>query len=411
MAVGGACHDRPVHAITDEQRRRRLLQRHALAVPVTTVEEAVRSVVCLHATEPPSVPLSVAVRSGATLADVESALYERRSVVKQLAMRRTLFGFPRELLPAAWGSASSRVAEAQAARLAKDVALAGLAPDGPAWVDRLCVEVLDSLEREGPATTTELRGRVPELDLRLEQSPGKSYAANPPVAGRLLTVLGARGLVVRGENTVAWRQARPRWTPTSQWLGGSPAPLPADEGYRVLVGAWLARFGPGTETDLVWWLGSTKTAVRRALAELGAVAVDLVGDGVSRGTGWVLPGDEHAPEDDDPSLTAASAVLLPVLDPTLMGWKERGFYLDPADVPYLFDTNGNGGTTAWWQGRVVGCWVQDEAGVVRPVVRHDVGERALTALAERADALTAWLGGDRVSTVYASPQMKGERLP
>ena len=63
-----------------------------------------------------------------------------------------------------------------------------------------------------------------------------------------------------------------------------------------------------------------------------------------------------------------------MLDPTLMGWKERDFYLDPEHVPYLFDSNGNGGTTAWWNGRVVGCWVQDDAGVVRVVLREDVGE-------------------------------------
>ena len=50
---------------------------------------------------------------------------------------------------------------------------------------------------------------------------------------------------------------------------------------------WLATFGPGTETDIVWWLGSTKTAVRRALADLEAVEVSLDGGG----TGWVLPDD------------------------------------------------------------------------------------------------------------------------
>ncbi|SDR78247.1 Winged helix DNA-binding domain-containing protein [Nocardioides scoriae] len=402
-----------MHRITDEQRRRRLLRRHRLVEPAASVEEAVASVVCLHATEPPSVPLSVAVRSDATLADVEAALQDRRSVVKQLAMRRTLFGFPRELLPAAWGSASARVAGTEAARLAKEVGLtgvAGTAGDGPAWVEQVAAEVLESLHRDGPGTTSELRARLPVLDLRLEQSPGKSYGGSTPVAARVLTLLGARGQVVRGENTVGWRQARPRWTPTRDWLGEVPQALPADEGYRVLVGAWLARFGPGTETDLVWWLGSTKTAVRRALADLGAVQVELVGELGSRGTGWVLPGDEQAPEDDEEAGTGV-ATLLPVLDPTLMGWKERGFYLDPADVPYLFDSNGNGGTTAWWQGRVVGCWVQDDAGVVRPVVRHDVGAEATAALADRAAVLSDWLAGDRVSTVYASPQMRGERLP
>ena len=82
----------------------------------------------------------------------------------------------------------------------------------------------------------------------------------------------------------------------------------------------LQTFGPGTEDDLVWWLGSIKSVVRAALAELGAFAVSL-----DRGeTGWLLPGDLAPPPDPGPW-----AALLPVLDPTVMGWKGRDFYLGP----------------------------------------------------------------------------------
>ena len=128
---------------------------------------------------------------------------------------------------------------------------------------------------------------------------------------------------------------------------------------------WLRSFGPGTEADLVWWLGATKGAVRRALGELDAVEVSL-----SEGVGYLLPDDLDDLPEPEPW-----AALLPVLDPATMGWKQRDFYLDPEDRPYLFDTNGNGGTTAWWCGRVVGCWVQDPDGVVVVVPRGDLGPR------------------------------------
>ena len=105
------------------------------------------------------------------------------------------------------------------------------------------------------------------------------------------------------------------------------------------------------------------------------------------------------------------AALLPVLDSTTMGWRQRDFYLDPEDVAYLFDTNGNGGTTAWWNGRVVGCWVQDADGTVEVVLRHDVGGDAVAALDAEAARLTSWLAGQRISSVYASLQMKSARLP
>ena len=107
----------------------------------------------------------------------------------------------------------------------------------------------------------------------------------------------------------------------------------------------------------------------------------------------VLPGDDVDVRDEGPW-----AALLPTLDPTTMGWKQRGFYLDEADVRYLFDSAGNAGTTAWWRGRVVGCWVQDAAGVVRVLPRRNPGRLALAALRDEAERLTEWL--DSLSLIH-----------
>ncbi|WP_030485288.1 winged helix DNA-binding domain-containing protein [Nocardioides aequoreus] len=384
--------------VSDQERRARLVTRHALAAPAASVEQAVEAVVCLHATEPASVFLAVQARTDVDPAAVQHALYAERSVVKQLAMRRTLFAFPRGLLPAVWGSASRRVAVQQRTRLAKEVVQLGIAADADAWLRRVDAQVLASLRDDGPATTVELRRRVPDLEHRFEGWQG----ASSPIAGRVLTVLGAEARLLRGANELGWRQARHRWCLPEQWLDEVPAPEEEAAGYRELVGRWLARFGPGTETDLVWWLGATKGAVRRALADLEAVAVQLD----SGATAYLLPDDLEPVGEARPV-----ASLLPTLDPTLMGWKERDFYLDPADVPYLFDTNGNGGTTAWWDGRVVGCWVQDDDGRVEVLLRHDPGAEALRALEVAAERLTTWLDGDRVNSVYASSMQRGARLP
>ena len=69
--------------------------------------------------------------------------------------------------------------------------------------------------------------------------------------------------------------------------------------------------------------------------------------------------------------------LLPTLDPTTMGWRERrGFHLDPVHVPYLFDRAGNGGTTVWVDGRIVGCWVQGDDERVEPILMEDISADA-----------------------------------
>ena len=388
--------------VSDAERRRRIAVRHALAPGHRRdgVEAVTRAMTVLHATEAATVHLAVAARSDATgVADVDAALYDDRSVVKQLAMRRTLFVLPRDLLAAAWGSASARVAGTEERRIATAIEAAGIAAYGAAWLAAAEAAVLDHLAR-GPASTTTLRAALPELAGTVGGGSGKPYDRPVSVAPWVLTHLGLRGHVVRGPTEGHWRTNRPVWTRTADWLDEVPEPLDEQAGYAEIVRRWLATFGPGTVADVQWWLGSTKTAVTRALADIGAEQVGL-DDG---GTGWVLPGDTSGSPAVEPW-----AALLPTLDPTTMGWRARAFYLPPEHVPHLFDTNGNAGTTAWWDGRVVGCWVQDERGVVRLSLLEDVPTQARTALDREAERLTAWLDGTVVSTIYSSPQMKRAR--
>jgi len=389
--------------ITDSERRSRIGVRHALAPAhrLADVAEVTRAMTVLHATEAATVHLAVAARAeGLKPEDVDAELYDARSVVKQLAMRRTLFVFPRDLLPAAWGSASARVATSERKRIAKAIAGAGIAPDGEAWLDAARDATLARLAA-GPATTAELRAEVAELAGMVGGTTDKPWDRPVPVAPWVLTHLGLEGKVLRGRNAGHWRLNKPTWTTAEDWLGVAAEPLGEAEGYAALVRSWLSTFGPGTAADIQWWLGSTKTAVTRALADLDAVEVEL-DDGT---TGWVHPSDEGT------GPVEPWAALLPTLDPTVMGWKSREFYLDPAHVPYLFDTNGNAGTTAWWDGRIVGCWVQDPEGVVRLSLLEDVGPDGLAALEHEARRLTDWLDGTVIGNVYASRQMKLARLP
>jgi hypothetical protein len=382
----------PARHIGDDERRARLGARHALAAPVSDPLAAARAVTCLHATEPASVHLAAWARSGASLADVDRVLYDDRTLVKQLAMRRTVFAFPKELLPAVWGSASARVADQQLRQVAKEVQDTGIAPDGLAWTKEHLQELQRLLTDEGPLTAAEIRKRLPTLDVRVTRGKG-SYQAEVAISGRVIVTLAATGAIVRGANDGAWKISRPRWTITSDWLGEEPAPLPEAEGYAALVRAWLRSFGPGTEADLVWWLGSTKAAVRRALADVEAVEVSIDGGD----TGWVLPDD--LAESSDPGDWAA---LLPSLDPTTMGWKGRDWHLGD-HVEKVFDRNGNGGPTAWWNGRIVGVWCQRDDGEVLVVPAEELPARAHRALAKKASELSAWLDGDVVRSIYLSP--------
>jgi hypothetical protein len=132
--------------------------------------------------------------------------------------------------------------------------------------------------------------------------------------------------------------------------------------------------------------------VRRALADLGALDVDLDGQ-----PGYVLPDDVEAVEPVE-----QWAALLPTLDPTTMGWKERDWYLGPHGS-VLFDSSGNAGPTVWWDGRVVGGWSQRRDGEIVYRLLENVGSGAEAAVEAEAGRLEAWLGDVRVSPGFLPP--------
>src|SRR3954463_340348 len=158
-----------MHHVTDGERRRRLAVRHALAPEhrVASPEVATWTMTVLHATDPATVYLSCWARCASlTIVDVERALYDERSLVKQLAMRRTVFVFPRDLLAAVWPSASARVARTERAQMVRDVVTAGIAGDGDAWLARARADVLAVLaDVPDGLTAADVRRAAPWIDV------------------------------------------------------------------------------------------------------------------------------------------------------------------------------------------------------------------------------------------------------
>ncbi|CAM2732353.1 AlkZ family DNA glycosylase [Mycobacterium intermedium] len=347
----------------------------------------------LHATDPATPYLSLWARCGDfATTHLEQELYKNRSAVKHLAMRRTLWLVNTDDLAMVQAAAADRVADNERRRLVADVVKAGLTTDGEQWLERACAVVLRHLSGHGPASSTELRAALPELAGTYDPAPGKRWGGATPIAPRVLTVLSARGDIVRGPNDGTWTTSRPRWVATADWLGALDAPADAQ---AELIRRWLRTFGPATVADVKWWFGTTLTVVRKALSAIGAVEVDLDGN-----PGYVLPDDLESEPDAPPW-----GMLLPGLDATTMGWFDRDWYVGEHRAQ-VFDSNGNAGPTAWWNGRIVGGWTQDDDARVRLQLLEDPGRDGRRALQRRADELTSWLDGVRIKPRFPSPLAK-----
>ncbi|HEY7761917.1 MAG TPA: winged helix DNA-binding domain-containing protein [Actinomycetota bacterium] len=382
-----------MRTIDVDERRARLGVRHRLAPPAPGVDEAFGSIVGAHSSDPATVFLSAWARvEGFEPTQLERALYERRSLVRMLGMRRTLFVVPADLAGVMNEACTKALVPGQRKRLTAMLGEQGVADDPARWLGRVSRRTMAALESRGEASARELTADVPELATKLSFGTGKAWGGTVGVSTRVLFLLATEGRIVRVRPAGSWTSGQYRWAPVDRWLDGGLPDVPRDEACSELLRRWLRAFGPATTADLRWWTGWTAKLAASTLAEVGAEEVEL-----ERGTGWVLPDDLEPVTTPDPWVA-----LLPSLDATVMGWKERDWYLgDHAGA--LFDRNGNAGPTIWADGRVVGGWAQAAEGGIVTRLLEPIGDDAAAAIDAERERLERWLGSVRVTPRFRTP--------
>src|SRR6478735_8049760 len=380
--------------ITIQQRRARMGVRHHLAKPASGVapSELVDDLLVLHATDPASVYLSIAARSvDVGPGQLSRALYDDRTLIRMLGMRRTMFVVPIPLAPIVQHSSTDAVAARLRRALVKD--LAAVVADPGRWLAELEDAVVDLLGELGGATALALSKAEPRLRTKLVYAEGKAYGGPAAINSRVLNLIAAQGRIVRGRPTGGWAGSQYQWAPVEKWVPDGLPVVDAEQAREALVRGWLQRFGPGTLADIVWWTGWNLGDTRRAMAGIDTATVDLDGD-----RGFVLTDDTEPVAGPAPWIS-----LLPALDPTPMGWSGRDWYIEPAHRKLLFDRTGNIGPSVWCDGRIVGGWGQRADGVVVWRLFTDIGAEQTAKVADEATRLTQWIDGVKVIPKFRTP--------
>lgn len=386
-----------MRTVDARERRARLGRRHRLATPAADVVDATRAVLALHSSDPVTVYLSAWARvPGFDVEHLERALYSDRDLIRMYGMRRTLWVVDRDTVPLVHNSTTPSVAERERRRNAKLLERSGVADNGEAWLEKAMPRVIAEIIANGEILTRDLSSRLDGLDRRVEvHSDSGKLQGTFGLASRVVLQLAFESKVVRARPAGSWISGQYRWAEMVDWLGEPIRELPADQASADLIRRWLCCFGPATESDLRWWTGWNLRQVRRSLSDVMAVEVDLGGE-----TGYLLPDDIEPVEDPEPWVA-----LLPSLDPTTMGWKERHWYLgEHGDV--LFDRNGNAGPTVWADGRIVGGWAQRKEGGIVFEILDDIGAEATAAVEQTASRLEDWLSDTIVTPRFRSPHDK-----
>ena len=170
------------------------------------------------------------------------------------------------------------------------------------------------LADRGSATGAELARDEPRLRTQIVAAADNPYGGAVNLTTRLLTLLSAEGLIVRG---------RPRggWTSTQfTWSAAERIEQPAAAAARAeLARRWLSRVRPGPRLR-----PAVVDRLDRRAGQAGAGRLDVAEADLDGAPGIMLAADAA-------SRTAPTGrpwpALLPALDPTAMGWRERGWYV------------------------------------------------------------------------------------
>jgi hypothetical protein len=381
--------DRVTAYIDAEERRARLAERHLLLPRTRTddLPELVDDLVALHSSDPVTVYLSAMARMAhPSIQAVEQALYSDRSLIRHHGMRRTLWVATPPVVRLIHAAATRNLLATERRRTCQLLAASGV-EDPEHWLAEAEKLVLADLEEHGPSTAREIGQRSEALRQRLHLAPGKTYAAVQSAHSRVLYILGFDGKMLRGQPS-NWINGAYRYVDAETWLPGGLGDLDPRRASAELAHRWLQRFGPATTVDLQWWMGWTLKRTKQALTDCRAVEVEL-----DAGSGWLSA--------DDPPLGPIEPwiAVLPGLDPTIMGWKQRDWYL-PSTSMEVFDRAGNGGPSLWVDGRVVGAWAQAKDGTIHTHYFERVAAARRREIDQRIEELKTWIGDTRFTVRF-----------
>jgi hypothetical protein len=313
-----------------------------------SIEQVLSDVCGVQAQDLSAGELSAGVRlPGLTLAQVEAARLQPRSILRIWSMRGTLHLMTAR--DACWlnpllGPRSNAADGRRMAQLGWD-------EERVARATRL---VLEYVEAQGGITRPELARLFAEQHL--------PHTGQAPI--HLLGRLVNGGFLCQGPD----RGKQPLYVPFEQWAGPLQ-PLPEDDALAELARRYLAAYAPAGPQDLAAWSGLKVSEARRAWELLGAELVPVETDEEPL---WLLKTQSDAfvsgIADPGPQVLAdlgpdgiADPVyrvlrLLPRFDTYLLGYRDRHRILAP-ELKYKL--NSGGGilpATLLLDGRLAGIW-------------------------------------------------------
>jgi len=358
------------------QVNRFVLEKHHLTdeSKINHINKIVEDIGGLHATHPMSPYLSLFVRTrDFKREDLNKALYEERVLGKVRYARKTVYVIPKEWIPGVFSATREMLDQ----RL------------GP-YLEYLGLTRKDFTGISGSIMKTVAGKKMTTKEIKKELQVDQNISA-------VVNLMCDQGMLIRGSPVKGWRSNLHTYHLFQEYFPGMDLnAVDEAEAKKSMIKKYLASFGPVTVTDASWWSGFTKTEVRNALEDFKEEILYLKISGLE-GNYVMLASDaerlESTQVSDNPSVN-----FLPLLDPYLMGYKDRERYLAQEHYTKVFDRSGNVTSTILLDGTIIGVWDFSEEKI--PAVKTFLFEKVESIVSKEihshAEKIGKFISGNEV---------------
>jgi uncharacterized protein YcaQ len=348
------------------------LARHHLLEPGRSDAVAVARNVCgIQAQVMTAAFLQLWTRNHAlTRADIDTALWQKRSLVKTSLMRQTIHLVPADQFPI-------YIAALRASRVAAVLRIMGKFKIDREEADALTALIMDAVS-SGPQGHAAIAAAVrPKVSKRVRAWMERVWSiVRIPIAEGLICYSPGEG------NEAAFIH-------TDQWLG-KLRQVSEEPARMELLRGYLRAYGPATLKDFAHWSGMSAVEVRPLRGLLGDELVEIEAE---RKSCLLLREDLDALKQ---ARSGANSVrLLPHFDPYLLAHRDKDHLVEPRHYKRVYRNQGWISPVVLVDGAVAGVWSYKRQGrklqiTIEPLQKLTRAVRV--AVAQEAEALAGFFG-------------------
>jgi hypothetical protein len=262
-------------------------------------------------------------------------LTEERSIGKLRCVRRTIYIIPKKMLPVVFAATKKMQ-----------------------WINSdLYKKYLGVNEGEYNEISKRIQKLIDNRGLSAKEI--KNEITTKANISSIINLMCDQGLIYRGFPKSGWKSNLHTYYNFKHYFPDINLDTYKEkDAQKMLIKKYIKVFGPVTLRDIVWWTGFKTTTVKQIIEEIND---DLREIKVDKLDGTLIVEKNDLKKLSDLKFPKKHVInILPLLDPLVMGYKQRDRFFEQSNYNYFFDKSGNATNTILLNGRNIGVWDIDE---------------------------------------------------